>query len=318
MRVHAKAGAAILLAIGLTFSGGVAQASVTAGDSVPRAALAATAHSTALKTLKAGTPRISGSAKVGGVLKASTGTWTKGTSFAYQWYSAGVKISGATKASLTVKAAHVGKRLTVKVTGSKAGYAKATRTSAKTASVASSWALREYGNFAPITRMGYGDDVIKLPKGAKAAVIKASHTGSSNFIISGLDADGEFAALPVNVIGDYSGTTAIGLSEYERGESKYLEIVADGEWKLFISPVADAPSMKSGGSGDGVFLYNTTSLKKVKITHSGSSNFIVSYHRADTWDLLVNEIGRYSGSKTVKAGPGVVEIMADGKWTFTR
>lgn len=314
MRVFAKAGTVILLAAGLTFGGGAAHGYAPEAPAVVSQA----AHPTAAKTLTAATPKITGTAKVGSKLRASAGRWTSGTTLTYQWYASGEKIVGATSSSHTLKSAQYGKRIVVKVTGRKAGYTTVTRTSAKTATVASSWAMREYGRFTPITRSGVGDDVIKLPKGAKAAIIRATHSGDRNFIVQGLDSAGDFSALPVNEIGEYSGTTAIGLMEYERGETKYREVVADGRWKLVISPVADAPSIKSSSTGDGIFLYNTTSLKKAKITHKGSSNFIMVYHRADTWDLLVNEIGNYSGTKTIKAGPGVMEIIADGSWTFRR
>ena len=315
MRVFTKAGTAILLAAGLTFGGGAAHGDApVAGPAV----ISQAAQPTGAKTLTAATPKITGTAKVGSKLRASAGRWTSGTTLTYQWYASGEKIVGATSSSHTLKAAQYGKRIVVKVTGRKAGYTTLTRTSAKTPTVASSWAQREYGRFTPITRSGVGDDVIKLPQGAKAAIIKASHTGDSNFIIQGLDSAGDFSALPVNEIGDYSGTTAIGPTDYERGETRYLEIVADGRWKLVISPIADAPSIKSSGTGDSIFVYNTTSLKKAKITHKGSSNFIMVYHRANSWDLLVNEIGNYSGTKTIKAGPGVMEIIADGAWTFRR
>ncbi|WEK12545.1 MAG: hypothetical protein P0Y48_08645 [Candidatus Microbacterium phytovorans] len=304
-----------LLVAGLTVGGGAAYA---VGPATPAVAVEQAVYHPTAKNLTAGTPKITGTAKVGSKLTASPGKWTKGTSLTYQWYASGAKIVGATKSTHTIKAAQHGERIVVKVTGTKTGFKSVTRTSAKTSTVAASWALKEYGKFTSFTRSGTGDDVIKLPKGTKAAIIKATHSGDSNFIIQGLDADGDFAGLPVNEIGTYSGTTAVGLSKYERGETKYLEIIADGRWKLVVSPVADAPTMKSSSSGDGVFLYSTTSLKKAKITHKGSSNFAVMYHRAGTWDLLVNEIGRYSGTKTIKAGPGVMEVVADGKWTFKR
>lgn len=89
-----------------------------------------------LGTTKAATPKISGTAKVGKTLKAKAGTWKpKGFTFTYQWYRSGAAISGATKTSYKLTAADKGKKLTVKVTGKKAGYASATKTSKATGKV---------------------------------------------------------------------------------------------------------------------------------------------------------------------------------------
>ena len=54
------------------------------------------------------------------------------------------------------------------------------------------------------------------------------------------------------------------------------------------------------------------------ITHNGASNFAVkSYAEGSTFpDLLVNEIGNYSGSVRFP-GPAVVDLTADGDWTIT-
>ena len=77
-----------------------------------------------------GTAAISGTVKVGSTVKASVGTWSPTpTSYSYQWYSDGVAISGATKSSYTISSSAVGKKLTVKVTGKRSGYASTPKTS---------------------------------------------------------------------------------------------------------------------------------------------------------------------------------------------
>ena len=80
--------------------------------------------------LTAPTPVITGSAAVGHKVTASRGTWTAGTAFKYRWYSNGSAISGATASTYTVPTSMAGKKLTVKVTGTKTGYATKTVTSA--------------------------------------------------------------------------------------------------------------------------------------------------------------------------------------------
>ncbi len=91
--------------------------------------------SAAAKAMRSSAPRITGTPKVTRVLRAAPGTWTKAVSFRYQWYAGGKSISGATKASYTVKQSQLGKRITVKVTARKAGFRTTARTSAQTAAV---------------------------------------------------------------------------------------------------------------------------------------------------------------------------------------
>ncbi|MFT3942417.1 MAG: leucine-rich repeat domain-containing protein [Ancrocorticia sp.] len=87
-------------------------------------------------TLTSAVPTIGGKAKVGEKLTATPGKWTSGTKFAYQWYASGKKIKGATGSTFVVTTAQLGERITVKVTGSKAGYTTVSKTSVKTAVVA--------------------------------------------------------------------------------------------------------------------------------------------------------------------------------------
>ncbi len=82
------------------------------------------------------TPTISGSAKVGKTLTSSPGTWSPdGVAFARQWFADGVAIGGATAAHLVIAPAQVGKRISVRVTGSKSGFSSAVKSSALTAKV---------------------------------------------------------------------------------------------------------------------------------------------------------------------------------------
>lgn len=108
------------------------------GTKAGYATLASTSAATAKianGTLKGGTLKLSGTIKVGSKLSVSAGTWTSGTKLTYQWYRNGSKISQATASSYTLTAADSGKEISVKVTGSKTGYDKATKSVAKT------WAL---------------------------------------------------------------------------------------------------------------------------------------------------------------------------------
>ncbi|WP_157428876.1 carboxypeptidase-like regulatory domain-containing protein [Agromyces salentinus] len=87
------------------------------------------------KVALAPVPKVSGTARVGGKLTATPGTWTKGTTLTYQWYANGTAISKATSPSMTLPSSLAGKAITVKVTGRLLGYPTATRSSAATAKV---------------------------------------------------------------------------------------------------------------------------------------------------------------------------------------
>ena len=123
----AQLGAKITLSVTGSKSG---YASVTKTSSATKAVAAA-------KFTKAPAPKITGSAKVGSVLKVKLGTWSPktGVSFSYQWFAGGVAILGATNSSYAVSPAERGKKVTVKVTATKAGYLTTTKSAKPTASV---------------------------------------------------------------------------------------------------------------------------------------------------------------------------------------
>lgn len=74
-------------------------------------------------TLKAKTPKISGTRKSGHTLKVNGGNWGPGAvKLSYQWFRGSTLIAGATKASFKLSAKDKGKTISVEVLGSKAGY----------------------------------------------------------------------------------------------------------------------------------------------------------------------------------------------------
>ena len=87
--------------------------------------------------LSTATPKVTGSAKVGSKLTASTGAWKPApVTLGFQWLRNGKKIAGATGGSYVLTVADKGKTVSVKVTGSKPGYATVSKTSKKTKKVA--------------------------------------------------------------------------------------------------------------------------------------------------------------------------------------
>jgi hypothetical protein len=179
------------------------------------------------------------------------------------------------------------------------------------------WADSSYGTFTPLTQTGTGDGLMTLPAGAKAGVVNASYQGGDNFSISVLDASNQSTGqLLVNTIGSYTGTTAYGFNALSTGVT--LQVSGSGSWTVTISPVSAAPGLPASGTGDGVFLYSGGAAR-MSATHDGSANFAVLEETGDPFHfgLLINEIGAYSGTVPLSAGPSVISITADGNWTMS-
>lgn len=263
--------------------------------------------------------RIVGAPVQGETLSAATSAWRPaGVKLAYRWTRDGATISGATRSTYKVVGADLGRRIAVTVTGTKTGYTKASRTSAATALVTSFYD-KKFGTFPTITYTGNSDDIIDLGASRTAVMVTATHTGRGHFSIVAREADYGYGDLLVNEIGFYTGTTATGLSPYD-DETGMLEVDADGPWEITVAPISAAPMLPSSGTGDGVYRYDGRSGARA-ISHRGSSNFIVKQHYQDvdwgnrwTRDLLVNEIGSYSGNRFFQAGPSIVTVEADGSW----
>ncbi|KQO97561.1 excalibur calcium-binding domain-containing protein [Leifsonia sp. Leaf264] len=76
------------------------------------------------------TPTIGGTAKVGGTLTASAGTWSPAASIRFQWLRNGKAIIGATTSSYRVLATDVDGTISVRTTASKSGYTTVSKVSA--------------------------------------------------------------------------------------------------------------------------------------------------------------------------------------------
>jgi hypothetical protein len=84
----------------------------------------------ACAVLHAPTPVVRGTGTAGTWLSASAGAWPAGTSLAYQWRRNGVDVKGATSRSYYLHQNDRGAVISVRVTGAKAGYSRASATSA--------------------------------------------------------------------------------------------------------------------------------------------------------------------------------------------
>ena len=80
-------------------------------------------------------PTTEGKAKIGHTLKAITGTWDDQVTLKIQWLRNGNPINNATKTSYKISKLDFDQHITVKVTGTKPGFATVTRTSEPTKKV---------------------------------------------------------------------------------------------------------------------------------------------------------------------------------------
>ena len=195
--------------------------------------------------------------------------------------------------------------------------AQAAAGASRPAAVTGNFYSDEFGTFRTTTRSGRGDAVVALPAGARAGIVTATHTGSSNFSVNVLNARNQATGdLLVNEIGSYKGTTAFGLSSFSDAPRK-LEVTADGRWTLRIAPMSTAPLLRlpSSTTGDRVYRYEGP-VADWRLTHNGDSNFaVIQYGPYGYPDLAVNEIGAYKGVVAMQGGPSVVVVTADGTWT---
>lgn len=80
-------------------------------------------------------PTITGTATEGLTLTSTNGTWLEGGTITRQWLADGVPLSGSTATTLVLGAAHVGKKISVRVTNTNS-RGSTTVTTAETAAVA--------------------------------------------------------------------------------------------------------------------------------------------------------------------------------------
>lgn len=169
---------------------------------------------------------------------------------------------------------------------------------------------------------GRGDKVLKLPQLHEEYhyIAKITHSGSSNFAVKLRGSGGEYLDLLVNEIGRYSGTRPLSFRDYPAA----MEINADGSWKVTVQVLQKALRWNGAvlkGKADNVYLVPAgvlDGLAALKITHSGRSNFAIWAYGDSGRDLLVNEVGKYSGEVLVSADTAVLEITADGAWSIQK
>ena len=155
------------------------------------------------------------------------------------------------------------------------------------------------------------------------AVFKMTHTGSSNFVVSLVNLDGQPDRLLVNTIGQFNGSKALPV----QAGNYVLDITADGGWTVNIEhPVPSAalisfPLTGQGEQATGFFVLGQGPIT-FNLTHAGSQNFMVTLldQNGQPVDILANEVGPFAGNKTVEIqtpGAYLLDISANGDWSIT-
>lgn len=176
---------------------------------------------------------------------------------------------------------------------------------------------------SPINLVGSGpqsSQTFHLEKGL--SIFSMQHQGSSNFTIWLVDSSGKKVGLLVNVIGEFDGSKAEGITT--AGDYR-LDIIADGQWAVDISqprPMTAQPvplSMTGVGQRATRFFALKDGSAIFKMTHNGSANFAVWLDDVNGKhiDLLANKVGIFDGSKSEDIDQGgiyLLDVDADGDW----
>tara|TARA_B100001564_G_scaffold356679_1_gene371354 strand:+ start:502 stop:1320 length:819 start_codon:yes stop_codon:yes gene_type:complete len=203
------------------------------------------------------------------------------------------------------------------------GSSSSSSSSSSTSSSSSSkdWgscSLSSYGSISSQSLDGYGDNIITW--NGNGGIMSFKHTGSGYVGVTTYGINGEYIDLLVNEVGNYSGNHLFGIWSGE--DVSEFEIQSDGNWELSLKSVSSGAKKVSGTSksGKGADVINATSVceyNKIQISHNGEGYFgvwAISPKSFFPEDLLVNEIGTYSGVVRLPEDFELIVIEADGNW----
>ena len=164
---------------------------------------------------------------------------------------------------------------------------------------------------------GRGDKIVKLPAQDAPTFARITGKGSGNFaVISYIGSD--YDDLLVNEIGSYAG------SVYINAGVNRLKVTATGSWTIEVRPITSSRPWDGvsalTGKGDSVVILTGGASGITTIRNVSRSNFaVIAYSpEGEYLDLLVNEIGAYSGEVLLPdVDPIVLAISAvGGTWSL--
>lgn len=179
------------------------------------------------------------------------------------------------------------------------------------------WDGNEKSDGSFFAKDGKRDKVVSGLVVAAPSYLNITNEGDRNFVIWAHYGDGQYdKELLVNTIGDYSGSVYL-----QPGREYTLEIKSSGSWSVRAYPIGVSATDTFSGSGDYVTPMFIPSSNVYAIGGGGDSNFAVWGHYGPgeyDKDLLVNEIGMYSGTVMFKHKTySFFEITCDGDWSIT-
>lgn len=177
----------------------------------------------------------------------------------------------------------------------------------------------------PIEFSGSGDKIITnitIPNGVYKVIMKNS--GRSNFIVKFYENDSStYGDLLANEIGAYNGEVIFRDGATASTSNGMLEVKSSGKWSIKFEAVSGTILSKSvNGKGDVVtgWFHGDGKRQVATFNNSGKSNFIVWLcDEYGSRDLLVNEIGAYTGQTTFITNSSTkyyFEVSSSGNWTI--
>lgn len=168
-------------------------------------------------------------------------------------------------------------------------------------------------------RTGVGPAIVPLalpPDGLH--IVTLTHSGDGAFHARLLDQNGEFSRSLSTASGDFTGTYPMELRAF--GAPGSVDIVDGGTWTVRIDELAQAPQWPEQTSGTHpvvLLVDQDAGVSGVTVSHQGESNVFVWGHVENEYeDLMVNEIGEWSGELDLRPGTFALEIDASGPWSI--
>ncbi|HNR44803.1 MAG TPA: hypothetical protein PKH80_06525 [Methanofastidiosum sp.] len=176
---------------------------------------------------------------------------------------------------------------------------------------------------SPLVFTGSGHDVVAFTAtGSGLRIFSGQHSGTGNFMVWIKNEEGKLVGGAANCIGNCSGK----MSQRLTPGKYYLDITANGPWRIEIEPSVEKTSAINGspsvftGSGHDVVAFTATGsgLRIFSGQHSGTGNFMV-WIKNEEGKLVggaANCIGNCSGKMSQRLTPGkyYLDITANGPW----